>query len=63
MPYLYKGSLISDSFFTLAQMSKKEIWIDHGSEGRSENPGVPVLYGRHNLLSLVEIGHTVILPD
>ena len=26
--------------------------------GRSENPGVPVLFGGHNLLPLVEIGLT-----
>ena len=26
--------------------------------GRSENPGVPVLFGGHNLPSLVEIGLT-----
>ena len=26
--------------------------------GRSENPGVPVLFGEHNLLPLVEIGLT-----
>ena len=26
--------------------------------GRSENPGVPVLFGRHNLPPLVEIGLT-----
>ena len=27
-----------------------------GAVGRSENPGVPVLYGGHNLPPLVEIG-------
>ena len=26
--------------------------------GRSENPGVPVLFGGHNLLHVVEIGLT-----
>ena len=26
--------------------------------GRSKNPGVPVLFGEHNLLPLVEIGLT-----
>ena len=27
-----------------------------GAVGRSENPGVPVLFGGHNLPPLVEIG-------
>ena len=31
---------------------------DTRAVGRSENPGVPVLFGRHNLSPLVEIGLT-----
>ena len=30
----------------------------HRAVGRSENPGVPVLFGGHNLPPLVEIGLT-----
>ena len=32
--------------------------IYHRAVGRSENPGVPVLFGGHNLSPLVEIGLT-----
>ena len=30
--------------------------------GRSKNPGMPVLFGTHNLHSLVEIGLTDLTP-
>ena len=30
----------------------------NGAVGRSENPGVPVLFGGHNLPPVVEIGLT-----
>ena len=39
----------------------KEIWgrgVESRAVGRSENPGVPVLFGWHNLPPLVEIGLT-----
>ena len=31
--------------------------------GKSENPGVPVLFGGHNLTPLVEIGYVIDLPN
>ena len=33
-------------------------YVDSRAVGRSENSGVPVLFGRHNLPPLVEIGLT-----
>ena len=40
--------------FAIINLAKK---IDR-AVGRSENPGEPVLFGRHNLPPLVEIGLT-----
>ena len=37
--------------------------LEDRAEGRSENPGVPVLYGGHNLPPLVEIGLTDLLKS
>ena len=38
--------------------SKREVAWQCRAVGRSEIPGVPVLFGRHNLPPLVEIGST-----
>ena len=38
--------------------TRKEKNNRHRDVGRSENPGVPVLFGGHNLLPLVKIGLT-----
>ena len=39
-------------------MSSRQLVLVIRAVGRSENPGVPVLFGGHNLPPLVEIGLT-----
>ena len=45
-------------FFIMEQWPVSEILKVSRAVGRSENPGVPVLFGGHNLPPLVEIGLT-----
>ena len=50
-----KGNQLDDDF-TRERESCLELHYLCRAVGRSENPGVTVLFGGHNLLSLVEIG-------
>ena len=49
----------SGTKFSTEESLENQTTLDHRAVGRSENPGVPVLFGGHNLPPLVEIGSRI----
>ena len=53
-----QNSCSSGTKFSTEESLENQTTLDHRAVGRSENPGVPVLFGVHNLLRQVKIGLT-----
>ena len=63
----FETSSVYDFLWSKDELEKKEVkskvftvkqYVVSRAVGRSENPGVPVLFGGHNLPPLIEIGLT-----